>query len=164
MEKNTGSYENVGRDDRMQQTIDSETVSLLAGAYTMMAEGEWEKAEALFDKVLEKEPENERALTGKQIIKRRNKVHERILSMQARLPDEELSDQDEEKDDYIDPKITRKPQKNMGHQASERARMRTIALIVALLLIVSAAAATIALRNTDQNEPDTSGEQTVQFG
>lgn len=151
--------------NRPKDDIEPELVSLLAAAYTMMAEGEWDEAEKLLDRVLERAPENERAQVGKLIIKRGKTVHERTLRIESRIPEEDIDGQEEAPDDYIDPKITREPHKSSANrQSPERSRMKVIALIVALLLLVSAAAAAIALQHTNSDEPEASGEQTVQFG
>jgi len=148
-----------------REEIDKETVSRLAAAYSMMAEGEWKKADLLLDKILEKQPDNEKALTGKLIVKRRNDIHDRMERVVSRLPDEDGIGNEEEPDDYISPKITRTPKKvGANARAPERARMRIIAAMVALMLLVSAVAAVIGITHSNSEEDEPEAEKTVQLG
>ena len=143
-----------------QKPVDQELVSQLVTAYTAIGDGEWQTADKLLDKVLQKDPENERALSGKELIKRCKDVRERTAVMLARLPDDadkagappipEAVKKAEDESDDTSPYNFKKP-------PATKSNMGFIVLVLALTLMVSAVVAAIAIgMDKDSSAPEES--------
>ena len=128
--------------------VDQELVSLMVSAYTAIGDGKWQTADELLDRALQIDPGNERALSGKNLIKRSKAVRDRTALMLARLPEDsskaeappipEAVKKAEDEYDDVSPYHFKKPPET-------KSNMGFIVLVLALTLMVSAVIAAIAI-------------------
>lgn len=113
-------------------------------AYRLLSNGSWSAAEAIFDEILNSDPQNERALTGKRMISRERSIEERIARYNERL--------DRARPEAAPPKEPR--------FRLLRSKKTQMALVAAFVLFCSAFG-TLLLTSSD--EPQTDAGETASF-